>query len=157
MIPLRSQIRHAVMKRLKDCPRLEGRVFDTPIHAFNPTQLPLLVVNVEKDHVLDDWTSILATTGARNALIHMHELSFSLKILAKATEQVADPFDSIASEIITALLSDSTLDGLCKDIRFNDLSEVTVSEEGEQPVSTMTLQCSVWYRVVERMPDKTLA
>lgn len=157
MMPMRSQIRHAVVKQLKNCALLEGKIFDTPIHVFNPTQLPLLIVSVEKDQVLTDWTSILMMTLASNALIQLHELSFHLKILVKSTEEMADQLDQMISEITMALLADRSLGGLCKDIRFNDIAELTLSDESEQPVSTMTLSCSVLYRTVDRIPNRPFA
>lgn len=154
MMSLRNQIRHALIAQLKQGNVLEGKIFDTPIHTFDPAQLPLLIVSVEKDQVLTDWTSILMTTLASNALIQLHELSFHLKILLKSHEQMADEFENIVSHITESILIDRTLEGLCKDIRLHDLAEITLSEESEQLVSTMTLPCSVLYRTVDNLPGR---
>jgi hypothetical protein len=153
MTPVRTQIRHALINCLRDCSSLEGRVFDTPIHAFDPAQLPLLTVTIEKEQVLDDWTSILAMAMAGNLLVQMRELSLSLKILVKATEGVADQLDAIASEVTTHLLADRSLGGLCKDIRFNETSEITISDEGEPPMGNLILHGVVLYRIAEPLPQ----
>jgi hypothetical protein len=155
MTPVRTQIRHALINCLRDCSSLEGRVFEPPIHAFDPSQLPLLTVTIEKDQVVDDWTSILAMALAGNVLVQMRELSLSLKILVKATIgfPVADRLDAIASEVTTHLLADRSLGGLCKDIRFNETSEITISDEGEPPMGSLILHGVVLYRIAEPLPQ----
>jgi hypothetical protein len=154
MMSIKSQIRQAIVKRLNTCDLLQGRIFDTPLQRFETEQLPLLIITVEKDQVLDDWTSILMTTLARNALIQLRELTLNFTLLVKANGTAVDELDHIATQITTCLLADRTLGGLCKTLRFQETTEITAAEEGEKPVCSLVLRCLVWYRQVDFMPDR---
>jgi hypothetical protein len=156
MMPIKSQIRHAVVERLKACSLLQARIFDTPLKTFDAEQLPLVILTVEKDQVLDDWTSILMTTLASNALIQMRELSLNLMIVAKATPTVVNELNYIAAQIMSCLLLDRTLDGLCKNLRFQETTEITTAEEAEKPVCSMVLHSSIWYRQIDSIPEKLM-
>jgi len=154
MMSLKHQIRQAVVERLKTCEALQGRIFDTPLQSFECQQLPLLILTVEKDQVLDDWTSILMTVLAKNALIQLRELSLNFTLVAKTSPNVVHELDYIATQITKCLLADRKLGGLCKILRFQETTEMNPSEEGEKPVCSLVLRCFVWYRQVDVMPDR---
>jgi hypothetical protein len=156
MTSIKHQIRQRMVERLNTCEGLQGRIFDTPLQSFEHEQLPLLIMTVEKDQVLDDWTSMLMTTFARNALIQLRELALNLTIVAKANPHVVQELDYLATQITTCLLDDRKLGGLCKTLRFQEATEISAAEEGEKPVCSLVLHCLVWYRQVDFMPD-TLA
>lgn len=154
MKPLRTQIREALIDRLSQG-KWKGRIFDNPTLAFDPAQLPLVVLSIEKDHVLEDCTAILPS-AVGNQCLELHELSFRLKILVKTTKKAMDHLDEITRDLITGVLSDPTLAGLCKAIRVNEISEMTHSEDAESFVSSATLQGVLWYRVLEARPDESV-
>jgi|GEM_PF-3095399 len=154
MNSIKHQIRRAIVERLNTCPLLQGRIFDTPLQTFDGEQLPLLIMTVEKDQVLEDWTSILMTTLARNALIQLRELALNLTLVAKTSSHAAQELDDLATQMTACLLLDRTLGGLCKTLRFQETTEITAAEEGAKPVCSLALRCLVWYRQVDFMPDR---
>jgi len=153
MTSIKQQIRRTIVDRLNTCLLLQGRIFDTPLQTFDGEQLPLLIMTVEKDQVLEDWTSILMTTLARNALIQLRELAFNFTLVTKASPHAMPALDQLAAQITACLLADRKLGGLCKTLRFQETTEINTTEEGEKPVCSLALHCLVWYRQVDFMPE----
>lgn len=153
MTSLQQQIRRAIVERLTTCPFWQGKILDTPLLSFEEAQLPRLLLTVEKDQVLEDWTAILTTPLARNARIQLRELSLNLTLVAKTYPQGVPALDQLATPLMACLLADRTLGGLCKTLRFPETTELDTQEAGE-PVCGVILRCVVWYRQVEDRPDR---
>ncbi|MDX1901887.1 MAG: hypothetical protein SFW66_07795 [Gammaproteobacteria bacterium] len=152
MTHVRTKIRQAIVTALAGLTTTEDRIFDTQIYPLERAQLPAITVAVEKDNVLSDWSTMLES----GVLAQTYEMPVMIRGYAKATETVQDVLDAIALEVIEALKADRTLGGLSKDIRIDDVPEITVSGTGEQPIGMITLGCMVLYRIADNAPDVPL-
>ena len=115
------------------------------------------MLTVEKDQVLEDGTSILMTTLAKNGLIQLRELALHLTIVAKTSPLVVNELDHMATQITKVLLSDRQLGGLCKTLRVQEATDISAVEEAEKPVCSLILQCLIWYRQVDCLPERPVA
>ena len=152
MTHVRTQIRQAIVTTLTGLTTTEDRVFDTQVYPLERAQLPALTVTIEKDNALTDWSTMLES----GVLVQTYELPVMVRGYAKATETVQDVLDAIALEVTEALKADRTLGGLSKDIRIDDVPEITVSGTGEQPIGMIHLSCMVLYRIADNAPDVPL-
>lgn len=152
MAHVRTQIRQAIVAVLTGLATTGNRVYDTQLYALERAQLPALTVSIEKDSIVSDWSTLL-TSGV---LIQTYELPITLRAYARATETVQNTLDTIAVEIIEALKADITLGALCKDIRIDDIPEISISGKSEQPIGMIVLNCVVNYRIADNAPTVPL-
>lgn len=134
----RSRIRQELFEALNRVTGLQGRVIEMPLTTLNANQLPLVLIKVEKDQLLEDWSSCST---------QVHELSLTLQILVSHTHQLMDQLDQLATEINTAIHTDDDLAQWCCAVQCQDVSDITVSQDTEQPMATLTMPCVIRYTV----------
>lgn len=143
IISLRTQIRQALLKRLSE---LKGyRVYDHPSHPLAIRDLPALSVRFEQERDLSDWTTVLRS----GVLVHSYECPVRIQGTLCASKTLQTALENLALDIMRLLMAEPTLGGVCKSLRFENGTDITLSSEGEQPLGSVQLQLILLYRVAE--------
>lgn len=133
---VRKQIRDQVVTTLTGLTTTGSNIFASRVYSIEASTLPCLVVTTSSESIsLEDGT------------LEYPErlLSVEVKGKAKAISSLDDTLDTIAKEVETALRTDITVGGLAHGIDLS-VTDVELTEEGNQPHGTITLNYIVQYR-----------
>lgn len=144
MSHVRKQIREAVVSAVTGLTTTGSNVFEARIFNFNPSNLPALIVSTPSE------------TSFPNSFPTPRPIERDLEVLivgyARENSNLEDKLDLIAKEVETALASDLTLGGLCKDLSLSSTkSELT--GEGQKPLGIIQLVFNCRYMTKENAPQ----
>lgn len=146
MTHVREQIRNQAVTALTGLPNTGNNVFESQVYPLGEDQLPgLCVYTVSQE-------SELSSLGMGSAPSMEHRLQLAIAAYVKDTSNYDSQIDSIMASVETALVSDSTLDGLTKFIYPTNL-EINMTGEGDRPVIVATQTFEIIYRATLGVPD----
>lgn len=140
----RRAIREAIASALTGLSTTGSRVYQTRIYPVADNNLPGLAIYTRSES--DEYTTI---TQPRKIL---RTLTASIEAYVKATADIDDQLDAIASEVEVAIYADVTLGGNAKDARIVSF-EADFSGDPDQPVGTGIIQLEVDYVTIEGAPE----
>jgi len=143
----RTQIRQTVIALLSGSTSAGNNVFEARVYPLNEPKLPVLLVYTKQETVGEQSISRPRT--------HQRELMLTIEAYIKARGNVDELTDDLALEVEQLIATNSTLDGLVKDIVL-DTTETQFSDEGERPIAVAVLTYSILYVVKENMPQTPL-
>jgi hypothetical protein len=135
MAHVRKQIRDDVVTTLTGLITTGTRVFASRVYPNEAGKLPLLCV-----YSLNEASELIAMNG--NQLLR--SLEIVVEGYAKAKANLDDTLDAIAKEVEEALAVDPTRGGIAHKTVIND-TEISLSEEGEQPIGVIRMSFQVDY------------
>ena len=135
MAHVRKQIRDHVITTVTGLTTTGTRVFASRVYPNEAAKLPLLCV-----YSLNEASELIAMNG--NQLLR--SLEIVVEGYAKAKTNLDDTLDTIAKEVEEALAIDPTRGGLAHKTVIND-TEISLSEEGEQPIGVIRMRFQVDY------------
>jgi hypothetical protein len=141
---VRQQIREKVGTLLTGLTTTGSNIFESRVYPLESANLPALVVYTKNE---DSEPIVIGTNR-----LSSRNLSLIVEIYAKTTTDFDDTIDTISKEVEVAIASDTTLNGLTKDI-YLESTEIEYNGEGEQPVGYATLTFLTNYYVNEQNPD----
>ena len=141
---VRQQIREKVGTTLTGLTTTGSNIYESRVYPLEAGNLPALVVYTKNEE------SEPIVIGTKR--LSSRNLSVIVEIYAKTTTNFDDTIDTISKEVEVAIATDTTLDGLTKDI-YLESTEIEYNGEGEQPVGYATLTFLTNYYVQEQNPD----
>jgi hypothetical protein len=135
MVHVRKQIRDDVVTTLTGLTTTGTRVFASRVYPNEAGKLPLLCV-----YSLNEASELIAMNG--NQLLR--SLEIVVEGYAKAKANLDDTLDTIAKEVEEALAVDPTRGSIAHKTVIND-TEISLSEEGEQPIGVIRMSFQVDY------------
>ena len=145
MAHVRKLIRDNVETTLTGLTTTGTRVYKTRVYPVAEDRLPGIAI-----YTRDESTEYATITKPRT---QNRELTVSVEIYVKAIANYDDQLDQIASEIETALYTDTTRGGYAKDTMVTGF-DCDFSGEGDQPVALGTAHFSISYVSLEGNPDE---
>jgi hypothetical protein len=141
---VRQQIREKVGTTLTGLTTTGSNIYESRVYPLEAGNLPALVVYTKNE---ESEPIVIGTNR-----LSSRNLSVIVEIYAKTTTNFDDTIDTISKEVEVAIATDTTLDGLTKDI-YLESTEIEYNGEGEQPVGYATLTFLTNYYVQEQNPD----
>jgi len=141
---VRQQIREKVGTLLTGLTTTGSNIYESRVYPLEAGNLPALVVYTKNE---ESEPIVIGTNR-----LSSRNLSLIVEIYAKTTTNFDDTIDTISKEVEVAIATDTTLDGLTKDI-YLESTEIEYNGEGEQPVGYATLTFLTNYYVQEQNPD----
>jgi hypothetical protein len=141
---VRQQIREKVGTTLTGLTTTGSNIYESRVYPLEAGNLPALVVYTKNE---ESEPIVIGTNR-----LSSRNLSLIVEIYAKTTTNFDDTIDTISKEVEVAIATDTTLDGLTKDI-YLESTEIEYNGEGEQPVGYATLTFLTNYYVQEQNPD----
>ena len=141
---VRQQIREKVGTTLTGLTTTGSNIYESRVYPLEAGNLPALVVYTKNE---ESEPIVIGTNK-----LSSRNLSVIVEIYAKTTTNFDDTIDTISKEVEVAIATDTTLDGLTKDI-YLESTEIEYNGEGEQPVGYATLTFLTNYYVQEQNPD----
>lgn len=141
---VRQQIREKVGTILTGLTTTGSNIYESRVYPLEAGNLPALVVYTKNE---ESEPIVIGTNR-----LSSRNLSLIVEIYAKTTTNFDDTIDTISKEVEVAIATDTTLDGLTKDI-YLESTEIEYNGEGEQPVGYATLTFLTNYYVQEQNPD----
>ena len=141
---VRQQIREKVGTLLTGLTTTGSNIYESRVYPLEAGNLPALVVYTKNE---ESEPIVIGTNR-----LSSRNLSLIVEIYAKTTNNFDDTIDTISKEVEVAIATDTTLDGLTKDI-YLESTEIEYNGEGEQPVGYATLTFLTNYYVQEQNPD----
>ena len=140
---VRQQIREKVGTTLTGLTTTGSNIYESRVYPLEAGNLPALVVYTKNE---ESEPIVIGTNR-----LSSRNLSVIVEIYAKTTTNFDDTIDTISKEVEVAIATDTTLDGLTKDI-YLESTEIEYNGEGEQPVGYATLTFLTNYYVQEQNP-----
>ena len=141
---VRQQIREKVGTTLTGLTTTGSNIYESRVYPLEAGNLPASVVYTKNE---ESEPIVIGTNR-----LSSRNLSLIVEIYAKTTTNFDDTIDTISKEVEVAIATDTTLDGLTKDI-YLESTEIEYNGEGEQPVGYATLTFLTNYYVQEQNPD----
>ena len=140
MSHVRQQIREATGTLLSGLVTTSTRIFESRVYNLQETELPCLVITTNDESVEE---------GTLKALIR--SLTLTIEGKAKATTNLDDTLDTIASEVEIKMATSPTLGGKVVGHSLSTTS-IEMSVEGDQPIGSISLNYDVVYMTPEGNP-----
>lgn len=144
MAHARESIRKAIITACTGLTTTGSNVGGWNIHAIDATDLPWLSVKVTGEALSDSIENEFGDYEVR-------QLSVSIEARARALADLDDTLDDICAEVETAVMGDSSLAALIKDVQLVGTS-FELDGEGEKPVGLATMEWIIDYRVNSTAP-----
>lgn len=139
----RETIRDAVVSAVTNLATTGARVFRSRVYPISAHSLPALLVYCTEEAIEPEL------------LPRPQKLRRTLTVViegyAKATSDVDETLDDIASEVETAIGSAPTLSGNCRNAQIRATS-IEFADGGDQPVGIIRMEFAVDYRTAENAP-----
>ena len=129
-------------------------VFRSRVHTMIESSLPALLIYARED-ILEEESSSMQTDGNKG---NQYILSISIDAVEKdASETTAENnLFEIRKEVQTALESDLTLGGKCKDLWLVEANIEDRTGSGDSPILTMMMVWNFRYRIKQGAPQTVL-
>ena len=139
----RKIIREAFVAAVIGLSTTGSKVYESRFYPMDAAALPGIIVYT-KAEASENLTISRPVKMAR-------QLDVAVEIYTKTVVNADDMIDQIALEIEQAVYTNSTLQGLAKDIRLTE-TDIKLMGEGEKPIAVATLTYSTLYHVLENDP-----
>ena len=149
------QILDAVVTKCTGLTTTGTSVFRSRVHTMVQTSLPALLIYARED-MLDEESSSMQTDGNKG---NHYILSVSIDAVEKdASETTAENnLFTIRKEVQTALESDLSLSGKCKDLWLVEANIEDRTGSGDSPILTMMMLWHFLYRIKQGAPQTVLS
>lgn len=141
---IRQQVREAMVSVITGQTSAGSRVYSNRVLPTAEAQLPFVSVSVVQDAAVRETIGPLGTT--------QRTLEIEAKVYAKATKDVDDVLDGIASSIEAAVYADDSFGGIC---RYCQIEETTIdfASEAETTIGELTMTFEAQTRVRPADPE----
>ena len=140
----RTQIRQAVVTRLKDHTSAGSRVYTSRVYPLDDPKLPALLVYTPHED--------MEPPSMQRPRTQRRSLQLVIEGYVKARGDIDADADALAVAVEKIIGADPTLGGLAKDAMLATTA-TQLSGDGERPVAVITMTFAVLYCVKENAPD----
>lgn len=140
----RESIRKAIITACTGLTTTGTNVGGWNIHVIDAATLPWLSVKVTSEALSDSIENEFGEYEVR-------QMSFDVEVRARALTGLEDTLDDACAEIEAAIVGDSSLAALIKDVQLVGTS-FELDGEGEKPVGVATMSWIIDYRVDSTAP-----
>ncbi|PCJ29610.1 MAG: hypothetical protein COA94_01020 [Rickettsiales bacterium] len=144
MVHARTNIRRAFIDLLIGATDAGARIYDSRIYTLEKRSLPEIIVFSDHEEIITDTISWPRSQE--------RSLRVSVECYVKSGNEVSSAVDNISAQVESLILASSNLGGICKDCRL-EATDISLNNDGEQPVALASLVFAVLYRTLENSPE----
>lgn len=147
MSHVRKQVRDYFETTLTGLTTTGTKVYASRVYSLAENNLPAIAI-----YTKSETSAEVSFVGKR---VQNRVLDVAVEGYVRTTATFDDVIDTIATEVETALLADTTLGGLAINTELTS-TEINFSGESEQPVGTIVLTFAVQYRTETGQPETAI-
>jgi len=147
MSHVRKQIRDHLLSTITGLSTTGSKAYASRVYPLDSGKLPAVIVYTLSEDIVESAFSKRREQD--------RQLDAIVEGYVRALNTFDDTLDQIASEVEAAILADTTLGGLVKNVELTG-TDTDYAGDSEQPVGTVRLTFRIQYRTVTGSPNSAI-